>query len=46
MLAVDQAVPKSVQISGINNTEQNMQFYVFVEYGVQVNVDVLTGARV
>jgi hypothetical protein len=46
MLAVDQAVPKSVMISGSNNTLQDIQFYVFVEYGVQVNVDVLTGARV
>ncbi len=46
MLAVDQAVPKSVQISGTNNTLQKIKFYVFVEYGVQVNVDVLTGARV
>ncbi len=46
MLAVDQAVPKSVQISGTNNGQQIIKFYVFVEYGVQVNVDVLTGARV
>ncbi len=45
-LPIDEAVPKSIQISGTNNTQQALQFYVFVEYGVQVNVDVLTGARV
>lgn len=45
-LPIDEAVPKSIQIQGTNNTKQALQFYVFVEYGVQVNVDVLTGARV
>ncbi len=46
MLPIDEAVPKSVSISGTSLAEQYMTFYVFIEYGVQVSVDVLTGARV
>ncbi len=45
-LPIDEAIPKSVSIQGQLNTIKNVQFYVFIEYGVQVNVDVLTGARV
>lgn len=45
-LPIDEAVPKSVSIQGQMNTLKPLQFYVFIEYGVQVNVDVLTGARV
>ncbi len=46
MLPVDEAVPKSVSIQGTNQTLLDMKYIVFIEYGVQVNVDVLTGARV
>ncbi len=46
MLPVDEAVPKSVQIQGQNLSERTVRFVVFVEYGVQVSVDVLTGSRV
>jgi len=46
MMEVDEAVPKSVQISGTNMSTQEVSYIVFVEYGVQVAVDVLTGARV
>ncbi len=46
MLPVDEAVPKSVSIQGTNQTLIAMKYIVFIEYGVQVNVDVLTGARV
>jgi hypothetical protein len=46
MLPVEEAVPKSVSIIGTNQSAKNLQFYVFVEYGVQVSIDVLTGARV
>ena len=46
MLAVDEAVPKSVQIQGQNLSTRTVKFVVFVEYGVQVSVDVLTGSRV
>ena len=46
MLPVEQSVPKSVQILGQNYSQQSVNLWVFVEYGVQVSIDVLTGARV
>jgi hypothetical protein len=46
MLPVEQSVPKSVQIIGTNFSEKMLNLWVFVEYGVQVQIDVLTGARV
>ncbi len=46
MLPVDEAVPKSVQIQGQNLSARDVQYIVFIEYGVQVSVDVLTGSRV
>jgi len=46
MLPVEEAVPKSVSIIGTNVSQKKVQFFVFVEYGVQVSIDILTGARV
>jgi hypothetical protein len=46
MLPVEQSVPKSVQIMGTNYSTMNIDLWVFVEYGVEVRIDVLTGARV
>jgi hypothetical protein len=46
MLPVEQSVPKSVQIIGQNLTEVPLRLMVFIEYGVQVSIDILTGARV
>jgi hypothetical protein len=46
MLPVEQSVPKSVQILGTNYSQKSINLWVFVEYGVQVQIDVLTGARV
>lgn len=46
MLPVEQSVPKSVQILGTNYSTQSLNLWVFIEYGVQVSIDVLTGARV
>jgi hypothetical protein len=46
MLPVEQSVPKSVQILGTNYSTQELNLWVFIEYGVQVSIDVLTGARV
>lgn len=46
MLPVEEAVPKSVSIIGTNNSQKALNFFVFVEYGVQVSIDVLTGSRV
>lgn len=46
MLPVEQSVPKSVQILGTNYSTMNIDLWVFVEYGIEVRIDVLTGARV
>ena len=46
MLPVEESVPKSVQIIGTNNTGKAMDLYCFVEYGVDVSIDILTGSRV
>lgn len=46
MLPVEEAVPKSVSIIGQNNSAKDIQLMVFIEYGVEVSVDVLSGARV
>jgi len=46
MLPVEQSVPKSVQILGTNYSTQAIDLWVFVEYGVEINIDLVTGARV
>jgi hypothetical protein len=46
MLPVEQSVPKSVQILGQNLGALPLSLLIFIEYGVQVSIDVLTGARV
>ena len=46
MLPVEQSVPKSVQIVGTNYSTQAIDMWVFIEYGVEINIDLLTGARV
>jgi hypothetical protein len=46
MLPVEMSVPKSVQILGTNMSAKAMDYYVFVEYGVEISIDSLTGARV
>jgi hypothetical protein len=46
MLPVEEAVPKSINILGTNTSLKAIDMYIFVEYGVEVNVDILTGARV
>jgi len=46
MLPVEEAVPKSVNILGINTSSKSVDLFIFVEYGVEVNLDILTGARV
>jgi hypothetical protein len=46
MLPVEQSVPKSVQIIGTNYSTQIIDLWVFVEYGVEINIDLVTGARV
>jgi len=46
MLPVEQSVPKSVQVLGTNFSTQVLDLWVFVEYGVEINIDLVTGARV
>lgn len=46
MLPVEMTVPKSVQIIGQNMSSRSVDLIVFVEYGVSISVDLLTGARV
>jgi hypothetical protein len=46
MLPVEEPVPKSVSIIGQNQSARAVDLYVFVEYGVEISVDVLTGSRV
>jgi len=46
MLPVEQSVPKSVQIIGTNYSTQILDLWVFIEYSVEINIDLQTGARV
>jgi hypothetical protein len=46
MLPVEQSVPKSVQILGQNLSSKSIDLYCFIEYGVDISIDALTGARV
>jgi len=46
MLPVEESVPKSVQIVGINQSAFPIDIICFIEYGVSVDIDALTGARV
>ena len=46
MLPVEESVPKSVNILGQNMSAKPIDLYVFVEYGVEVSIDILTGSRV
>ena len=45
-LPVEEQVPKSIQIVGTNQSAFALDLFVMVEYGVSVDVDSLTGARV
>jgi hypothetical protein len=46
MLPVEQSVPKSVQILGTNLSSKTVDLMCFIEYGTEVQIDVLTGSRV
>jgi hypothetical protein len=46
MLPVEEAVPKSVNVLGTNMSAKAIDLFIFIEYGVEVSVDILTGARV
>ena len=46
MLPVEMSVPKSIQLLGQNLSSRAIDIYCFIEYGVEVSIDALTGARV
>lgn len=46
MLPVEETVPKSVNILGFNNSNFALDLIVFIEYGNEIKIDPLTGARV
>ena len=46
MLPVEESVPKSIQLIGQNLSQSNIDLFCFIEYGVSVSVDILTGVRV
>jgi hypothetical protein len=45
MLPVEESVPKSVQLVGQNISQKALDLWVFIEYGVSVDIDSLTGVR-
>jgi hypothetical protein len=46
MLPVEETVPKSVQLVGQNQAVSPIDLICFIEYGVSISIDALTGARV
>ena len=46
MLPVEQSVPKSIQLVGQNLSSKSVDYISFIEYGNEVSIDILTGARV
>jgi hypothetical protein len=46
MLPVEEAVPKSVQVQGINQSAKAVDLFVFIEYGSEVSINILSGSRV
>lgn len=46
MLPVEQSVPKSIQLIGQNMSSKAIDYICFVEYGCEIAIDALTGARV
>ena len=46
MLPAEESVPKSINILGTNMSMKPIDLYVFVEYGVEISIDLATGARV
>lgn len=46
MLPVEKSVPKSVQLLGTNYSQRAINLWVFIEYEVEIRVDLATGSRV
>jgi len=45
MLPAEKSVPKSLQIIGENMSAQPVDLMIFVEYGLEIQIDSLTGVR-
>jgi hypothetical protein len=45
-LPIERSVPKSVVLQGVNASAQPVDYYVFLEYGQNLALNVLLGARV
>ena len=45
-LEVEQSVPRSITIQGMNMSAKSIDLYVFVSYMSTISVDVLSGSRV
>ena len=46
MLPAEKFVPKSIQLVGQNLSTKSCDYYCFVEYEVEIEIDALTGSRV
>jgi hypothetical protein len=46
MLPIEKSVPKSISVIGTNKSAKDIILICFVEYGVSLQVDVTTGARI
>jgi hypothetical protein len=46
MLPVEESIPKSVSIIGQNSSSYAVDLFVFVEYGMSISINSLSGARV
>jgi hypothetical protein len=45
-LPIERSVPKSVVLQGVNASAQPVDYYIFLEYGQSLALNVLLGARV
>ena len=45
-LPIERSVPKSVVLQGVNASTFDVDYYVFIEYGQSLSLNVLLGARV
>lgn len=46
MLPVEKSVPKSVQLLGTNYSQRAINLWVFIEYEVEIRIDLSSGSRV
>ena len=46
MLPVEESEPKSISVLGQNQSLKALDLMIFVEYAVEISIDVLTGVRV